>query len=180
MMSTLASWPGHVTIVWNVSERNTGIQCRLLPASPASQPWLEQLRRSVYHDLFVETFGGWDEARHRRHVEACWDHGHIFLIEVNGVRVGMIQLLQPTGGIEIGELQIHPAYQNAGIGSFLLNVITSRAHVEDKPVVLSVGLKNARAFRFYLRHGFRQVSQTATHRTMISEAPDRDGPGPAR
>jgi ribosomal protein S18 acetylase RimI-like enzyme len=155
------------------------MQCRLLPASPAHRPWLEQLRRSVYHDLFVATFGGWDEARHRRHAEGCWDHGHIFLVEVDGVRVGMIQVLEPTGGIHIGELQIHPSHQNEGIGSFLLHAITSRAHAEDKPVVLSVGLKNDRAYRFYLRHGFRQVSQTATHRTMINEAPDEAGGGPA-
>lgn len=90
---------------------------RLVPAAPADQSWLEQLRRSVYQDLFIATFGGWDETRHLRHVEECWSRGHIFLIEVDAVRVGMIQLLEPTGGIEIGELHIAPSRQNEGIGS---------------------------------------------------------------
>jgi hypothetical protein len=42
---------------------------QLAKASAEDKPWLEQLRRAVYRDLFFETFGSWDEARHLRHCE---------------------------------------------------------------------------------------------------------------
>jgi ribosomal protein S18 acetylase RimI-like enzyme len=145
---------------------------RLIPASPADEFWLEQLSRSVYEQLFVATFGAWDEARHLRHVEECWNRGHIFLIEVEALHVGMIQLIETPNVVEINELQIAPPHQNHGLGSHLLRDIIARAHRDGKPVVLSVGLKNERAYRLYVRLGFRQASQTATHRTMIRESPD--------
>jgi ribosomal protein S18 acetylase RimI-like enzyme len=145
----------------------------LTPASADDQPFLEQLSRDVYRDLFVVTFGGWDEARHLRHVEDCWRRGHISIIEVSGVRIGMIQLVENANVIEVSELQIAPPRQNRGLGSRVLRDIIGRAHRDGRPVVLSVGLQNEKAYRLYGRLGFRQACQTATHRTMINEASDQ-------
>ncbi|MEQ1760349.1 MAG: GNAT family N-acetyltransferase [Vicinamibacterales bacterium] len=144
---------------------------RLVLATASDEGWLEQLRRSVYQELFVTTFGAWDEARHQQHADGCWSRGNIFLIEVENLHVGMIQLVEDPHVVEISELQIAPPHQNRGLGSHLVLDIIGRAHGDGKPVVLWVGLKNERAYRLYLRLGFRQVSQTAAHRTMINESP---------
>jgi GNAT superfamily N-acetyltransferase len=94
---------------------------QLVAATRDDQQWLEQLRRSVYRDLFFATWGDWDEARHLRHCSECWDLGGIFRVEVEGMRVGMIQLFEQTDAIEVGEIQIALPYQGRGIGSQLLH-----------------------------------------------------------
>lgn len=143
-----------------------GMRYRLLQAAANDQRWLDQLRRSVYRELFVAAYGSWDEERHVRHVNECWGRGHISIIEVGGERVGMVQLLDQTGFLEIGELQIQPSHQNRGIGSRILSDIVDQAHKRGKSVKLSVALKNERANDFYQRCGFRHVSQTETHNEL--------------
>jgi ribosomal protein S18 acetylase RimI-like enzyme len=125
----------------------------------------------VYQELFVATWGAWDEARHLRHCAECWARGEIFVVEVDDVRVGMIQVFEQSDRLEVGEIQIDPAYQGRGIGTRLLRDTIARAHAEHKNVTLSVGLKNRRAFALYERLGFRLVRQTETHHFMACEAP---------
>lgn len=148
---------------------SNGMRYRLIRAAVNDQRWLDRLRRSVYRELFIATFGRWDEARHVRHTSECWDRGHISIIEVYGERVGMIQILDQTGFVEIGELQIQPSHQNQGIGSRILSDVVNQAHKRGKTVKLSVALKNERAYEFYQRCGFQQVAQTETHNQLQCE-----------
>mgnify|MGYP002636109992 CR=1 FL=1 len=143
-----------------------GMHYRLLRATTRDQRWLDQLRRTVYRNLFFATFGRWDEARHIRHANECWSRGEVSLIEVDSVRVGMVQLLDQDGLVEIGELQIQPSHQMRGIGGRVLSDIVKQAHKRGKSVTLSVALKNDLAYGFYRRHGFHQVGQTETHNQL--------------
>jgi ribosomal protein S18 acetylase RimI-like enzyme len=136
---------------------------RLVPALKADETWLGELRRSVYQELFQATFGGWDEARHIRHSKACWESGHIFIIWIDTVPVGMVQIIEETDFVDIGEIQIQPSHQNFGIGSRILIDATERAHYLGKSVRLSTGLKNERAHKLYRRLGFRCTGQSDTH-----------------
>ena len=139
---------------------------RLIRAVVGDQRWLDQLRRSVYRELFIATFGSWDEARHVRDTSECWDRGDVSLIEADGARVGMIQLLDQTGVVEIGELQIHPAHQGRGIGSRILSDIVDQAHKRGRTVTVSVALKNERANEFFQRCGFQHLEQTESHHRL--------------
>jgi ribosomal protein S18 acetylase RimI-like enzyme len=139
---------------------------RLVRTAAEHQTWLEQLRRDVYQDLFLATWGGWDEARHQRHCAECWERGEIYAIEVDGVRVGMIQLFEHADAVDVGEIQIQPSHQGRGIGTRVLRDTIVRAHAQGKKVSLSTGLKNRRAFELYQRLGFRRVAQTDTHDHM--------------
>ena len=143
-----------------------GTPYQLVPASIGDQEWLERLRRDVYQELFFATWGGWDEARHARHVAECWKRGGLWIIHIDGARTGMIQLLDQPAAVEIGEIQIHPAHQNLGVGTRVLRDIVARAHQQHKKVSLSVALKNDRAYQLYQRLGFRQVARTDTHNHM--------------
>jgi ribosomal protein S18 acetylase RimI-like enzyme len=82
----------------------------------------------------------------------------------------MVQLFERPEAVEVGEIQIAPEYQNNGIGTRLLRDTIERAHNDGKKVVLSTGLQNHRAFRLYLRLGFRHTGQTGTH-NMLECAP---------
>src|SRR5262245_60341414 len=141
----------------------------LVPALTEDKAWLEGLRRNVYQDLFKATFGGWDEVRHARQFDECWRRGSISIIKVNGSRVGMIQLFEHPDAVEIGEIQIQPSDQNGGVGSRILKDAIARAHKQGKKVILSVGLKNDRAFQLYQRLGFQKVAQSETHNHMEFE-----------
>ena len=148
---------------------SNGLRYRLIRAVSRDQRWLDQLRRSVYRELFIAAFGSWDEPRHARHTSECWERGGISLIEADGERVGMIQILDQTGCVEIGELQIQPSHQNRGIGSRILSDVVDQAHKRGKSVKLLVALTNERAYDFYRRCGFQQVAQTETHHQLQCE-----------
>jgi ribosomal protein S18 acetylase RimI-like enzyme len=143
----------------------------LVPALEADRQWLEQLRRSVYRDLFFATWGNWDEVRHLRHCDECWAAGSIYAVELEGNRVGMVQLFDLPDTVEVGEIQIAAEHQNKGIGTHLLRDTVARAHVEGKKVVLSTGLQNRRAFQLYLRLGFSHTGQTDTHNLLECPPP---------
>jgi len=138
----------------------------LTEASEDDRSWLDQLRRRVYADLFVATWGEWDEARHRRHFAACLQRGHISIVSVEGSRVGMLQLLEEPGGLEVAEVQVDPAHQGRGIGTTILQDVLRRAEPEGVPVSLRVGHQNEAAIRLYERLGFQTVTRTDTHRLM--------------
>ena len=124
---------------------------QLVPASIEDRAWLERLRRYVYQDLFKATFGKWDEARHARQFEACWERGGIWIINVNDMRVGMIQLFEQPDAVEVCEIQIQPSHQSQGIGSRILKNTIARAH--KQPTEESVAL-----CRFEERAGIAALS----------------------
>jgi ribosomal protein S18 acetylase RimI-like enzyme len=143
----------------------------LRPAAPSDESWLEALRRAVYQELFVTTFGAWDEARHARQWAECWARGHISIVEFAGEPVGMIQLYERPDAVEVGEVQVLPRFQNRGIGSQLLRDTVARAHARGERVLLAVARNNDGAYRLYLRLGFADVSQSETHNQMACHAP---------
>ena len=114
----------------------------------------------------MATFGSWDEARHARQFTECLNRGGISIIEVDGARVGMIQLFDQPDAVEVGEIQIQPSHQNQGIGSRVLKDTIARVHEQRKKVLLSVALKNERAYRLYQRLGFQNVAHNDTHNIM--------------
>jgi ribosomal protein S18 acetylase RimI-like enzyme len=142
---------------------------QLVPASIEDEAWLECLRRDVYQELFMATFGSWDEARHGRQFSECLNRGGISIIEVDGARVGMIQLFDEPDAVEVGEIQIEPSHQNQGIGSRVLKDTIARVHEQRKKVLLSVALKNERAYHLYQRLGFQKVAQNDTHNLMACD-----------
>ena len=138
----------------------------LRPATAEDESWLEALRRVVYRELIIRTFGAWDESRHARHCAECLACGPISVIEAAGQRAGMIQLLEKADAIEIGEIQLEPAVQRRGLGSQVLRDVLARAQREGRRVRLSVALRNDAAHRLYRRLGFHDVSRNDSHVQM--------------
>lgn len=148
----------------------------LTPATPADGPWLEALRRAAYQELFLATWGHWDEARHQRQWADCWARGDIQLVEFGGERIGMIQLHEHADRVEISEIQIQPSAQGRGIGSRLVRDVQAQAHTQRRKVSLSTGLANHRAVRLYERLGFTEASRSDTHVHMESAPPAPGSP----
>jgi ribosomal protein S18 acetylase RimI-like enzyme len=90
-------------------------------------------------------------------------------IEVDGVRVGMIQLFDQPDAVEVGEIQLQSSYQKQGIGSGVLKDVIARVHEQHKKVLLSVALKNEGAYRLYQRLGFQKIGNNDTHNLMVCD-----------
>lgn len=147
------------------------VNYQLKPATEADTNWLEALRRKAYRDLFDATWGGWDEERHQRHFQSQMAGGSISIIERNGKRVGMVQLFKSAAHVKVGEIQILPECQNAGVGRYILEDIIQTAHRSGKHVQLSLGIKNEAALRLYERLGFAETKRDETHIYMVCSIP---------
>jgi ribosomal protein S18 acetylase RimI-like enzyme len=78
----------------------------------------------------------------------------------------MIQVFDQPDGVEVGEIQIQPGHQNRGIGTRVLTDAVTRGHKQGKKILLSVALKNERAYRLYQRLGFQKLAHNDTHNFM--------------
>jgi len=143
-----------------------------LRSAGSDEAWLEGVRRRAYADLFDAIWGGWDEARHSRQFSESMKRGNISIIEVDGERVGMVQLIEDSDALEVGEIQIHPRHQNQGLGTSVLRDVISSARAQGRDVRLSVGLKNETAIKLYERLGFLSVGRSDSHLHMKYGAPD--------
>ncbi len=115
---------------------------QLVPALMEDQAWLERLRRDLYLELFVATFGSWDEVRHARQFSECLTRGGISIIKIDDMRVGMIQVFDQPGGVEVGEIQIQPSHQNLGIGTrVLIDAIIRGRHPSFGPRAVGTGVR---------------------------------------
>ncbi|MHC4894671.1 MAG: GNAT family N-acetyltransferase [Planctomycetota bacterium] len=132
------------------------------PARFADRFWLDDLRRAAYRDLFDATWGGWDEARHRRHFASCWGRGGIELLLIEGQPIGMLQVASGDGHLELSELQILPAHQSRGWGARVVRGLMAAAAQAGLGIELGTGLRNTGAQRLYARLGFRETSRSGT------------------
>jgi len=144
-----------------------GVHYKLTDATSADTPWLETPRRNVYQELFLLTWGGWDEARHQRHFTASLERHCISIVSIGNSAVGMLQLFENDDGLEIGEIQIMPTHQNLGIGTQVLKDIILLGTQSRKAVRLGVGLQNGKARRLYERLGFVVEITSETHYHMV-------------
>lgn len=152
------------------------VRYRTRDAASEDEPWLEGLRRRAYADLFDATWGGWDEERHSLQFSAFMERGNVSIIEVEGERVGMLQLLDTGDALEVSEIQVDPRYQSRGLGTSVLMDVVSDARARGSDVRLSVGLQNERAIRLYERLGFEVVGSSATHLHMWHGRTDEADP----
>ncbi len=140
-------------------------------ATPADHDWLENLRRLAYLDLYIATWGAWDEDRHQRHFASFLAKGHISIVLCAQTAIGMIQVTEAPDRVTVEEIQLLPEYQGRGWGTTLLKHTIAKAHEVKKDVYLSLGLQNTNAYRLYSRLGFEEYQSTATHFHMRNCAP---------
>ena len=130
------------------------------------------MRRTVYRDRFIATWGGWDEARYRRHFASCWLRGGIELILLAGTRFGILLVESRDGDLGRIEPQIRPSRQAMGWGTHVVRGLQERAVRESRRVVLGTGLHNFGAQRLHMRLGFREKSRSETHVPFEWQASD--------
>jgi GNAT superfamily N-acetyltransferase len=74
------------------------------------------------------------------------------------MRTGFVAVKPADGHLLLDHLYIRPEFQGRGIGAAVLAAIFARADAEGLPVRVGA-LRESASNRFYVRHGFRQVSE---------------------
>jgi ribosomal protein S18 acetylase RimI-like enzyme len=116
---------------------------------------------------YVElTWGTWDDALQEEFFRKNFSSETVQIISVDGRDAGLLNVEREPDGIFLANLQIHPSFQNRGLGSAVLRELLESASVLHAPVRLQVLRVNAAACRLYARFGFSVYSETPTHRLM--------------
>ena len=118
---------------------------------------IEALRPSL------ERLGRFDPVRARERLAAGFKPEHMQHMVLAGERIGFITLRPDADvvppALHLDHLYIRPACQGQGIGTWALDWAKAQAVGKGCDITLSA-LKYSDANRFYLRHGFVQVSES--------------------
>jgi ribosomal protein S18 acetylase RimI-like enzyme len=80
-----------------------------------------------------------------------------YVIWVDDTGVGRLRVVRTPQFIEIAGIQIHPTWQNRGIGTEVITGILKEAG--NRPVELDVSKNNPNAERLYTRLGFTKAGE---------------------
>jgi ribosomal protein S18 acetylase RimI-like enzyme len=125
----------------------------LREARPSDAPFLLSLAREAYREVLSLQFDGWNEAVHGARFAEKLASLPFSVVELNGEPVGTVSTSTHEDHLRVNELVVLPAFQNRGIGAFLLLRELERARSIGLPVRLHT-LRLNRALGFYERHGF--------------------------
>ena len=138
----------------------------LRPAEMADYQWLWELKRLTMRPYVELTWGHWDDKAQEEFFRRNFSSETVQIISVNGQKAGLLNTEREQSEIFLANLQIHPAFQNRGLGSVVLRTVLESATALDLPVRLQVLRVNEAAVRLYSRFGFKVYDETPTHRLM--------------
>ena len=130
----------------------------LRPATDADQEVLFQLHCLTIREA-VQVTWGWDEAFQAAYFRQKWDPTNRQIVLVDGRIAGMIQIEPYPTYHKLALIEIHPDYQNHGLGTALIQQTITFAHAQDMPLMLHVLKANPAAKRLYERLGFQLIEE---------------------
>jgi ribosomal protein S18 acetylase RimI-like enzyme len=138
----------------------------LRPAEAADYQWLWELKRLTMRPYVELTWGHWDNAAQEEFFRQNFSSETVQIILLNGEKTGLLNTEREASEIFLANLQIHPNFQNRGLGSAVLRTVLDSAKALKLPVRLQVLRVNQAAVRLYSRFGFEVYDETPTHRLM--------------
>jgi GNAT superfamily N-acetyltransferase len=114
----------------------------------ADTAFLLSLARHAYRDVLALQFDGWNEAVHGTRFAEKVARLPFWIAELNGEPVAAVSSSLHDDHLRVNELVVLPAFQNRGIGAWLLGREVERARSVGVPVRLYTFRLN-RAVRFY-------------------------------
>lgn len=123
----------------------------------------------------VEATWGWDDAFQAEYFHSHWDPANRQIICANGVDIGTLKLEQHRPeAIFLALIEVHPDYQDQGIGTQVIRDVIADAHRCGLEVELNVLKTNSKAKRLYERLGFIITEERKDRYIMIAASPGID------
>ena len=132
---------------------------QLVPVSFSDLDDLVALRIEAMRES-LERIGRFDPIRARERFTASFSPEHTRHIVVAGTRVGFVVTKPQEDHHLLDHLYIQPNVQSQGIGATVLALVCEEADRAAMPIRVGA-LRESGSNRFYLRHGFAFVEQTA-------------------
>ena len=130
----------------------------LRPASDADYDFLYDLHAATIKP-YVDATWGWNDDMQRIIFRQRWNPTDTQIVVVDHSDVGVIRLRESDTEICLGLIEIHPDYQNRGLGSTIIQDILTEAQRRSLSVHLSVLKANEDARRLYARLGFKIIEE---------------------
>jgi ribosomal protein S18 acetylase RimI-like enzyme len=137
----------------------------LRKATSSDSEFAYQTKKAAFRE-YVEKVWGWDEEQQRQLHERRFASQDFQVIQVSGIDVGILAVVQQPDCVKVNQLFILPEYQSRGIGTACMRRIMEDAAVSRLPVRLQVLKVNSPAVAFYQRLGFRSIGESDTHVLM--------------
>lgn len=140
----------------------------LRPATPDDSEFLYQLKKQTLKRYIKETWG-WDEEIQRPFHQKIFISQKYSIIQKSGKDIGCLSVEEQSEKIILNIIEIHPKYQNKGIGSSLIRNLIRKGLYDKKPIELQVLKMNQRALKLYKTLGFTLRGETETHYQMVHQ-----------
>lgn len=138
----------------------------LKAATEADYAWLWELKRATMKSYVIQTWGSWDDQLQEEFFRGNFSPGSVQMILLGDQRAGLLEVKQEPREIFLANIQIHPASQNRGLGSAVVQTVLEGARTLGQPVRLQVLKVNTAAQKLYHRLGFQAYDETLTHVLM--------------
>jgi GNAT superfamily N-acetyltransferase len=125
---------------------------RLRPISDADFEWSFALHSDALGEYVTEIWG-WDPETQRRMFSERFVEQSRQVIEVDGERVGVLEIDDRPDELYLALLELSPSWQGKGLGTDVLRSAIAQAKRSNKPLALHVLRSNPRARAFYKREG---------------------------
>lgn len=128
--------------------------------------WLWDLKRQTMRTYVEQTWGHWDEGLQEEFFRRNFSSETVQIISFEGQNAGLLNIERDQDEIFLANLQVHPSFQNRGLGSAVLRELLDSVAGLNLSVRLQVLRANPAATRLYTRFGFVIYSETPTHLLM--------------
>jgi len=115
---------------------------------------------------YVEQVWGWDEEEQRQLHERRYASQEFSVIQLSGVNVGIMAIVQEPDCVKLNQMFVLPEYQGRGTGTACTMRVIEDAAASELSVRLRVLKVNSRAIAFFQRLGFKSVGESDTHVLM--------------
>jgi ribosomal protein S18 acetylase RimI-like enzyme len=122
--------------------------------------FIESLYFETQRPIIEELFGWRGDDFERQRFAETYSEANTVIVTVDDRRVGWLTINRRPDAITLEQIYVSPAWQNQGIGSFLIRQLIEEAQAAKVPLKLSTAKIN-RARRLYERLGFRVVGESA-------------------
>ena len=146
----------------------------LRPANAADYEWLWDLKRMTMQVHVEATWGSWDDVSQEAFFRRSFSPETVQMVVVDAQNAGLLHVEQKPSEIFLANIQIHPAFQNRGLGAAVIKTVLDTGRLLSLPVRLQVLAVNVAARELYLRLGFAVVGETSTHVAMRWHPGERD------
>lgn len=139
----------------------------LRPATAADYPWLWELKRMTMRAYVEQTWGSWDDGAQEKFFRSNFSPALVQVVLVADQPAGLLHIERDASEIFLANIQIHPNFQNRGLGTAVIVSLLEGAQALRLPVRLQVLKVNRAAQRLYTRLGFLVSGETTSHRIML-------------